>query len=151
RFLAPHRGLGAVDALLNTTFDLSAQPVATDYLEAAATLAARQSRRCLALLITNARDEDVDDLILAIRQMQRRHLVCVASLREEIIDRTVVQAVGSFDDAVRVAAMAQYVEQRTRTHRALRAEGVDVLDVTCRELPAALVQQYLAIKRAARL
>ena len=56
-----------------------------------------------------------------------------------------------FDDAVHVAATAQYVEQRARTHRALRAQGADVLDVTCRELPGALVEHYLAVKRAARL
>jgi hypothetical protein len=47
--------------------------------------------------------------------------------------------------------MAQYVEHRTRAHQALRAQGCDVLDVTCGELPAALVEHYLAIKRAARL
>src|SRR5581483_9421448 len=140
RYLAPHRSLGTVDALLNTVFDLNAQPVATDYLEAATALGARQSRRCLVLLITNARDEDIEDLLAAIRQLQRRHVVCVASLREEVLDRAVRQPVQNLDDAIDLSATGQYLEQRERTHRTLRAEGADVLDVTCRELPAALVE-----------
>ena len=151
RYMAPHRSLGTVDTLLNTLFDLNAQPVATDYLEAATLLGARQQRRCLVLFITNARDEDIEDLLGAVTLLKRRHVVCVASLREEVLDRAVHEPVRSFDDAVHVAATAQYVEQRARTHRALRAQGADVLDVTCRELPGALVEHYLAIKRAARL
>lgn len=151
RFMAPRRSLATVDTLLNTVFDLNAQPVATDYLEAATLLGARQSRRCLVLLITNARDEDIEDLAAAVRQLQRRHLVCVASLREEVLDRSLQRNVRNFDDALHVAAMAQYIEQRARTHCTLRAQGADVLDVTCRELPAALVEHYLAMKRAARL
>ncbi len=151
RFMAPRRGLGTIDALLNTIFDLKAQPVATDYLQAASVLAARQQRRCLVLLVTNARDEDIEDLLAAVQQIRRRHLVCVASLREEVIDRTAQQAVHGFDDAVRMASMSLYAEQRARTHAMLRAQRADVLDVACRELPAALVQHYLAIKRAARL
>ncbi len=89
RFVAAKRGLGMVDSLLNSVFDLNARPVATDYLEAAMALGARQSRRALVLLITNARDEDIEDLVAAVRQLQRRHLVCVASLREEVLDREI--------------------------------------------------------------
>jgi uncharacterized protein (DUF58 family) len=151
RFIAPRRGLGTVDALLNGVFDLDASAVATDYLEAATLLGARQSRRCLVLLITNARDEDIDDLLGAVRLLQRRHLVCVASLREAALDQSLRQTVAGFDDALALAATAQYVEQRSRTHALLRAQCPDLLDVTCAQLPAALVEHYLAMKRAARL
>ena len=151
RYMAPRRGLGTIDALLDTLFDLDAQPVATDYLEAATQLSVRQSRRSLVVLITNVRDEDIDDLLAAVRQMQRRHLVCVASLREHVLDEVLSADVQDFAQAVTAAAMAQYIEQRTRAHQLLRAQGIDVLDVSCAELPAALVQHYLSIKRSARL
>ncbi len=151
RYMPPKRGLGTVDALLNTVFDLVAKPVATDYYEAATQLASRQSRRCLAILITNVRDEDIEELVTAVRQLRKRHLVCVASLREQVVDGTDRQPARDFDEAIAASAMAHYVEHRTRAHQALRAQGCDVLDVTCGELPAALVEHYLAIKRAARL
>jgi uncharacterized protein (DUF58 family) len=151
RFLPPRRGPGTVDALVNAVYDLEPRAVATDYLEAATLLELRQSRRCLVLLVTNARDEDVDDLIAAVRQLRRRHLVCVASLREQVIDRVLEAPVHGVEDALRLAAMNQYAEHRAQAHGALRAQGCDVLDVTCTELPAALVEHYLAIKQAARL
>lgn len=151
RYFAPRRGLGTIDALLNSVFDLHASPIATDYLDAATQLGLRQQRRSLVLLITNVRDEDIDDLLSAVRQLQKRHLVCVASLREQVLERPLDQPVNTLEDAIGVAALDQYVEQRTRAHEALRAQGTDVLDVTCTELPAALVQHYLAVKRAARL
>ncbi|MCQ4165728.1 DUF58 domain-containing protein [Tahibacter harae] len=151
RYFAPRRGLGTVDALLNSVFDLHAAPLATDYLDAATQLGLRQQRRSLVLLITNVRDEDIDELLQAVRQLQKRHLVCVASLREQVLERPPEQPVTDLADAIGVGALAQYIEQRSRAHEALRSQGTDVLDVTCAELPAALVQHYLAVKRAARL
>lgn len=151
RYFAPRRGLATIDALLNSVFDLHATPLATDYLDAAKQLALRQQRRSLVLFITNVRDEDIEDLLSAVRQLQKRHLVCVASLREQALERPPEQPVADLADAIGVGALAQYIEQRTHAHDALRAQGTDVLDVTCAELPAALVQHYLAVKRAARL
>jgi uncharacterized protein (DUF58 family) len=151
RYVAPNRGLATIDSLLNLLFDLDARAVATDYLATATLLDARQSRRSLVLLVTNVRDEDIEDLVAAVRLLQKRHLVCVASLREDVLDRSRQRAIRTIDDALEAGAMAQYLELRARAHRVLRAAGTDVLDVTCAELPAALVDHYLAMKRAARL
>jgi uncharacterized protein (DUF58 family) len=151
RFMAPARGMGSMDTLLNTIFDLQPSPVATDYLAAAATLASKQTRRALVLLITNVRDEAFADLSLCVNQLRRRHLVCVLALREDILQAGFQAPIQNLDDAVRVGALAQYVEQRSRITAALRASGTPLLDVSCGELPAALVQHYLAIKRAGQL
>ena len=147
RWLAPQRGLGAVDTILNTTFDLQARPVATDYLEAATQLSLRQRRRALVMLVTNVRDEDIEDLLAAVRLLQRQHLVCVASLREQALDQALEKPVDTLEQAIAAGALARYLDERTRAHRSLRAEGVMVLDVTCAQLPAALVERYLAVKR----
>ena len=147
RWLAPQRGLGAVDTLLNVVYDLHAQAVATDYLAAATQLTLRQRRRSLVMMITNVRDEDIDDLLAAVKLLQRRHLVCVASLREQVLDQTLDKPPESLEQAISAGALARYLEERTRAHQALRGQGVTVLDVTCAQLPAALVERYLAIKR----
>ena len=151
RWLAPQRGLGAVDRMLNTVYDLQAEPVATDYLAAATELTLRQSRRSLVLLVTNVRDEDIEDLLAACKLLQRRHLVCVASLREQALDTGLEKPVENLEQAIGLGALAQYLEERDRAHRALRSRGVTVLDVTCAQLPAALVETYLSVKRAGRL
>ena len=151
RWLAPQRGLGAVDTLLNTIFDLQARPIATDYLEAATQLMQRQRRRALVMLVTNVRDEDIEDLSTAVRLLQRQHMVCVASLREQALDHALQQPVESLQQAIGAGALARYLEERNRAHQSLRSEGVMVLDVTCAQLPAALVERYLAVKRGGLL
>lgn len=147
RWVAPQRSLGAIDTLLRATYDLQPRPVATDYLAAATGLSLRQRRRGLLMLVTNLRDEDSEDLLAAVRMLQRRHLVVVASLRERAIDEALDGDVHELPDALRAAAAARYLAQRAAVHDALRHQRVMVLDVTCEQLPAALVEKYLAIKR----
>ena len=79
--------------------------------------------------------------------LQQRHRVVVASLREEVLDTVLDQQVRDLRGALRAAATARYLQQRAAAHAALRSHGVSVLDVTCEELPGALVERYLAIKR----
>ncbi len=88
RWVPPKRGMGALDALLRASYDLQPEAVATDYLALAAELARRQPRRALVMLATNVRDEDSEELLAAVHLLQRRHLVCVASLREQVLDAT---------------------------------------------------------------
>ena len=147
RWVAPQRGMGAVDVLLRASYDLQPRPVATDYLAMATELARRQRRRSLVMLVTNLRDEDTEDLLAAVRMLQQRHRVVVASLREEALDVALDDDVRDLRGAIRASAAARYLQQRAAAHEALRSQRVSVLDVTCAELPGALVERYLAIKR----
>ena len=147
RFVAPQRGMAAIDTLLQATYDVQPRPVATDYLAAASELATRQTRRGLVMLVTNLRDEDIDDLLAAVRMLQKRHRVVVASLREDALDAAIDDAGTDLQGALRAAAVARYLDQRSAAHDALRSQNVQVLDVTCAQLPGALVEKYLAIKR----
>lgn len=147
RWLQPRRGPGALQGLLRGSYDLQPQAVATDYLALADALAARQRRRALVMLVTNVRDEDADDLLAAVRLLQRRHLVCVASLREEVLDQALAAEVDDVHGAVRASATAAYLDQRAQAHEALRRQRVMTLDVAAADLPGALVERYLSVKR----
>lgn len=147
RWMAPQRGMGAVDTLLRVSYDLQPQAVATDYLAAATELSLRQRRRGLLMFVTNLRDEDIEDVLAAVRMLQRRHLVVVASLREQALDAVLDSEVRDHDDAVRAGATARYLAQRRAAHDALRNHGIVVLDVTGAQLPSALVERYLSVKR----
>lgn len=151
RSVPPVRGVGGLDALVEATFDVQPAPVAADYLDAARRLLALNARRSLVLVVTNVRDEDADDLLAGLELLQRRHLVCVASLRESVLDAAMAAEPARFEDALRIGATQQYLASRRRAHAQLRARKIDVLDVRCEQLPAALVQHYLAVKRAGRL
>ena len=147
RWVPPRRGMAAIDTLLRASYDLEPEPVATDYLAAATELSLRQRRRGLLMLVTNLRDEDIEDVLAAVRMLQKRHLVVVASLRERALDEVLEQDVPDVAAAVRAGATARYLAQRAAAHDALRRHRVQVLDVTAEQLPAALVERYLAIKR----
>jgi len=151
RWVPPRRGAGAMSALLNACHDLQPAPVATDYLAAAMELSRRQRRRALIMLMTNLRDEDVEDVLACVCLLQRRHLVVVVSLRERALDEVLAAPVETLTDALRIAATARYLAQRRAAHDTLRQHRVSVLDVTAEQLPAALVERYLAIKRAGHL
>ncbi|KRG68332.1 DUF58 domain-containing protein [Pseudoxanthomonas dokdonensis] len=147
RWVPPQRGAAAIDVLLRASYDLQPQPVAIDYLQAATELSLRQRRRCLVMLVTNVRDEDIEELLLAVRLLQKRHLVCVASLREVELQQALAQPVRDLTDAVHAGAVARYLQQRSDAHERLRRQGVMVIDVASKDLPAALVERYLAVKR----
>lgn len=146
-WVPPQRGATAIDRLLRASYALQPRPVATDFLAAATELTLRQRRRSLVMLVTNLRDEDMDDVLSGVALLRRRHVVCVASLREAALDTALSAEVTDLAGALRAGATAQYLARRTQAHEALRSHGVLVLDVTCAELPAALVQKYLSIKR----
>jgi len=151
RWVAPQRGPGAIDALLRASYNLQAQPVATDYLAAASQLIQHHSRRCLVMLTTNVRDEDIEDLLAAVKLLQKRHLVCVASLRESELDHTLERPVSTFGESLTAGAIAYYLHQRQRAHDLLRSHRISILDVTAAQLPTVLVEHYLAVKRAGAL
>lgn len=146
-WVPPRRGAGAIEGLLRGSYALQPSPVATDFLAAATELSVRQRRRSLVMLVTNLRDEDMDDVLAAVQLLRRRHLVCVASLREVALDNALAREVHDLPDAIRAGATAQYLQQRNAAHEALRNHGVMVLDVTCDQLAASLVERYLAVKR----
>ena len=151
RWLPPQRGAGAVNVLMNALYDLQARPVATDFLTAVTSLAQRQRRRALVMLVTNIRDDDVDEVLPAVRLLMRRHLVCVVSLREKALDEVLARPVQDLEGALLASGTAQFTATRREAHEQLRRSGVTVLDVTCETLPAALTETYLAIKRSGRL
>ncbi|MBE5314781.1 MAG: hypothetical protein H4O13_05185 [Xanthomonadales bacterium] len=66
-------------------------------------------RRDLMRIVINARDEDTADLLAGVRQLQRRHPVCVASLREAMLDELLKQPPQRVDTALEASAAAQYL------------------------------------------
>ena len=151
RWVPPVHGMGAIQTLLKSSFDLQPKAVATDYLAAANELVRLQRRRALVLWVTNVRDEDGDDLLAAVTMLKRRHLVVIASLREAVLDQVLETTGETLADALRIGAAARYLEDRQLAHERLRRHRMTVLDVTSDQLPAALVQQYLAVKRSGML
>ncbi|ROM92502.1 DUF58 domain-containing protein [Pseudomonas brassicacearum] len=147
RYLAPVKGTGQLNVLLNTVYDLDSSQRPADYQAAASQLLARQKRRALVVLITNLRDEDDDELLSTVKRIGRQHRVLVASLREGILDQVRQSPVQTLDEALAYCGTVDYLNARAELHERLSAHGVLVVDTLPSELGAGLVTHYLNWKR----
>lgn len=150
-WLPPRKGVDAIKSILNHVYDVQPRAVEIDYVAAATDLAVRQRRRSLVVMLTNVREEASDDLQAATRLLQRRHLVILASLREQVLDETLDKTVNGFNDALLYAATARYMDSRRDSQKLLRARGVYVEDCLSGDLPSAITNRYLAVKQAGLL
>ncbi len=148
RLVAPRRSQATLNRLMNSLYDIEPSNLTPDYLEAGRSLGDAVRKRSLIIVLTNLRDEDDDSLQPAIRLLNRRHLVVVASLREPGLAQLREKPVGHFEDALAYASATEYLYRRQRSIARLRKSGVQCLDVAPAELPMALVNQYWAMKRS---
>lgn len=151
RWLPAHKGQHNVQHMLNALYDLQPTTLAPDYSQAATELLVRQKKRALVILLTNLRDEDVEDLLPALHLLRKRHLVLLASMREQAIDQALQAPVDNIEDAIQHAAIEHYLASREHTLQRIRAAGIRCLDVPPTELSVTLINHYLDIKRSALL
>ncbi|MGJ7514790.1 DUF58 domain-containing protein [Pseudomonas baetica] len=147
-YLAPVKGSGQLNVLLNTVYDLNSSPRSADYQAAITQLLARQKRRALVVLMTNLRDEDDEELLTAVKRLSTQHRVLVASLREEVLDHLRETPVQTFPEALIYCGTVEFLNARAELHERLKAHGVPVLDARPGELGTQLVTQYLSWKRS---
>lgn len=151
RHLAPRKSKATISLILNRVFDLQPSLAASDYHEAALEVMKRFRKRTLVVILSNMRDEDDDSLGPALQLLQRRHLVLFASLRENILTRALAARVDTFERALTHAAAAGYLRARELAFKRIEKGGAVCLDVEPENLPIALVNRYLDIKRSGRL
>ena len=151
RHIAPVKGSGQLNVLLNTVYDLDSTQRPADYQAAANQLLTRQKRRALVVLVTNLRDEDDDELLSAVKRLSVQHRVLVASLREAALDTLRQAPLQTLPEGLAYCGTVSYLNERAELHERLSAHGVPVVDVRPAELGAELVTQYLNWKRSAAL
>ncbi|RON78211.1 DUF58 domain-containing protein [Pseudomonas fluorescens] len=148
RYLAPVKGSGQLNVLLNAVYDLESTQRPADYQAAANQLLARQKRRALVVLVTNLRDEDDDELLNAVKRLSQQNRVLVASLREETLDTLRHTPVHTLPEALAYCGTLRSLNERAELHERLSAHGVAVVDVRPAELGSKMVVRYMSWKKA---
>jgi len=151
RWHAPAKGRDALRSLMNTLYDLQPTGRTPDFRQLAIDCSARLRKRSLLVLMTNVRDEDVDDLVAMAKQLGERHLVLVATLREPVLDEMADDEPLTAEAAMHSAAAIGFLAERERALAKMQRAGLLLLDATPQSLPAQLVNRYLDIKRSGRL
>lgn len=149
--LAPRKGMATLDGLLAALHDLQPGIEHSDYLAAARDLMQNETRRSLVIVVTNCRDDDLPELLPALRLLRTRHLVLLASLRERAMDELLTTPLSSSKQAAEVATTHWFRQARDDAMRRLAAQHALVVDVEPQQLAAALVERYQAVKASHRL
>jgi len=151
-FVPPARGDQQFQLLLDAFHALRALPVEADPRRMVATLAARQSRRSLAILFTDlAAEIEADALVASLSLLARRHLVVVASLSDPdlmaLADRLPDDSHQAYE---KVVARRLLDERRTLLER-LERLGIATLQGSPESLTPAVINHYLETKARSRL
>ncbi len=148
RWLPPVKGASGMTTVLNHLYDYETSPYPSDFSEGAERLLKHQRRRSLVVVVTNLRGEDADELREPLRRLRRKHVVVLASLREEGIGLMLEKDLRSFDDALGYLAAEDYAAEREAVLAGLRSDGVVTLDETAEAFPVALANCYLDSRAA---
>jgi uncharacterized protein (DUF58 family) len=122
--------------------------VEPDYAAAFRTLAQRQRKRALVVLLTDVIDDRAARSLLAhLGRGTSRHLAVVVALRNEPLQRAAALPERGGDGVYYLAAAAsELLADRATALQRMRDAGVVVLDVAPDAMAAALVNQYLELK-----
>lgn len=148
RLFAPRKGVRALDAMMAAVGDVQPSLTYSDYSAAARELMQRQRKRSLVVLITNFRDEDVSELAPSLRLLRSRHLVMLASLRENVVRDIVDRSEITPANSLLVASAHLYEQSRRDAFRRLAARDALMVDTEPARLGVELVNRYQAAKRA---
>ena len=91
----------------------------------------------------SARDEDEDELAMAIRVLSAKHLVVVASLREHVLRELSNAPVTTLKQAIDLSATDLYLSQRSATFRRLVTRQSSPSMWSRTSCQSRLVNQYL--------
>lgn len=148
RWVAPQKGVGAMKTILNGMYDLQAENCAPDYVSAAERLTVLQRKRSLVILVTNSRDEEVEEMLMAAKLIKRRHVLLLANIREAVIDEIQRREINNLDDALSYAGLNQYLKRRQEVQQRISGSGVFSIDCIAKQLAARVANSYLEIKRS---
>ena len=151
RWQSPLKGKSSINTLLNTVYNLHSGTTTSDLIEAASELMARHRKRSLVIVLTNLREEDKDDVVAATQLLSKKHLVLVASLRENFLDDAVDNEVDDFESSLVYCQASEMLTNRKKLLDQLRAKGTIVTDSVPQRLHINLVNEYWALKRSGRI
>ncbi len=151
RWLPPVKGPHAMPTILNHLYDYQTGSAPGDFSEAAETLLARWPRRALVFIATNLRSEEESHFAAPLALLRKKHLVVVASLREKEVAARQAIPVTDLTSALRFSATQQYLDERRELLEKLHRGGILTIDAPAAELPVALGNLYISIKKRGTL
>jgi uncharacterized protein (DUF58 family) len=152
RYVAPQRGRRGLRQVLDVLAEARPALVESDYPAAFRHLAVLNRKRALTVVFTDAIDRLASEALIAnVGSLHPRHLPLVVTLRNPVLDTVAGLRPDLAADAYRKAAAEELLHARAEALAGMRRAGAMVLDVEPHRASAAVVEQYLELKRRGRL
>jgi uncharacterized protein (DUF58 family) len=146
-FVPPTGGRGAVQKVIQASYDLHPELVESDFEQATAVLNLRVRKRSLLVIFTQVVDDvAAKQLVRLTRSLMPRHLPLVVLFRDVELDALMVRPTDKPMDLYTRGAAAEVVSWRENVVRNLTNAGALVLDTTPAQLTGNLINRYLEIK-----
>lgn len=151
-WIPPERGQMQLAKLIDTLTPIQPALLEPDYLNAVTTVATRQTRRALVVLMTDVIDEIASaELLTAFGRLSPRHLPFCVTLRDPQLDSKAHTVTTSVIDTYARAVALDLLAQRQLALAKLRQRGVLILDAPANQMTEELVDRYLQLKARNRL
>jgi len=151
RWLPPRKGMSALTSLIHNLYDVKSAATPSSLFSALESALSKLKRRTFIILISNLREEDGESLSWILKQIRRRHLLLLVSLRETEAEQIANRKPVGKDQALETAAAFAYLSARRRLYKTWEHLGLLTLECGYRELSSALIKQYIEVKRGGLL
>ena len=148
---APKKHKAIVKHLIDHCFNIQSGLEHSDYLQSAQRILELQKRRSMIIILTNTRDEDIEELERSIVILRKRHLVVIADLQESFLKDNEKDNIQDLSSAANYLALQEYLSLRKDMQQSLTKLGAIYLDCPPKELPMNLITAYQQIKHSGRL
>jgi uncharacterized protein (DUF58 family) len=151
-FVPPARGGFTLARIRDAMVPLEATVSEPDYASAFRTLAARMRKRSLIVLFTDVVDPRSSRALIAhTARTASRHLPLVVALQNQALATAALPRDAGENDFYESAAAEELLLEREDALTRMRRAGASVLDVAPRNMTAAVINRYLAIKSRSAL
>lgn len=146
-WIPPERGQTHLAKLIDRLTPIQPELLEPDYLGAVTTVATRQTRRALVVLLTEIVDATASiELLSAMGRLAPRHLPFCVTLRDPQVDRQAAALTTTVPDTYARAVALDLLAQRRLALAKLQQKGVLVLDAPANQIRDDLVDRYLQLK-----
>lgn len=148
RWLPDVKGAQNVSRVMNHFYDLYPDQSVSDYLVAANQLIEKRSKRSLVLLVTTLDEQSQDELLPAIKLLQKHHLVAVINISNYALDDAITQPILNYEDALTYCATLSLLNKHKANMGRLKKEGVITIDTPPERLLPHILNTYLSVKHS---
>ena len=151
-WIPPERGQAQLSKLIERLTPIHPALLEPDYVSAVTTVATRQTRRALVVLITEVIDSTAStELLAAMGRLAPRHLPFCVTLRDPLVDKQAQAVTTDMPTTYARAVALDLLAQRQLTLAKLKQKGVLVLDAPADQISDQLVDRYLQLKARSQL